>query len=259
MKTKKITKKTMNMTKKTINLILKINNINAKDIGTLYIVFPLLTALVTCFSMLIRLELSGSDVQYISSNQLYDNIITALAIIMIIFFMVMPALIGGFGNFLFPSIIGGPDMSFPSLNDLICFLKGPNDDSLYNDKEKKYMKDVPDIDNINKLALQNEKYFELERIAKKADNGEALTEQEKAQWEQSKIDSDGEKNPGLGEPCVDNLYREISKNQKVIDYHKTKIKNRRKPDYNVDEDSDDDDGRNDNNNGEDSGDDGDLF
>ncbi|PKS04855.1 hypothetical protein jhhlp_008893 [Lomentospora prolificans] len=55
----------------------------------------------TAFSVLIRLELSGPGVQYISDNQLYNSIITAHAILMI-FFMVMPALIGGFGNFLLP-------------------------------------------------------------------------------------------------------------------------------------------------------------
>ena len=61
---------------------------NAKDIGTLYLIFALLSGLVgTAFSVLIRLELSGPGVQFIADNQLYNSIITAHAIVMI-FFMV---------------------------------------------------------------------------------------------------------------------------------------------------------------------------
>lgn len=84
---------------------------NAKDIGMLYMIFALFSGLIgTAFSVLIRLELSGPGVRYISDNQLYNSIITAHAIFMI-FFMVMPALIGGFGNILMPLMVGGPDMA----------------------------------------------------------------------------------------------------------------------------------------------------
>jgi heme/copper-type cytochrome/quinol oxidase subunit 1 len=64
------------------------NSTNAKDIGTLYLIFALFSGLLgTAFSVLIRLELSGPGVQYISNNQLYNSVITAHAILMI-FFMV---------------------------------------------------------------------------------------------------------------------------------------------------------------------------
>ena len=59
---------------------------NAKDIGTLYLIFALFAGLAgTSFSVLIRLELSGPGVQYIADNQLYNSIITAHAIVMIFF------------------------------------------------------------------------------------------------------------------------------------------------------------------------------
>src|SRR6202000_2128047 len=91
---------------------------NAKDIGTMYLMFALFSGLAgMAYSVLIRLELSRPGVQYIADNQLYNSIITSHAIIMI-FFMVMPALIGGFGNFLLPLGLGGPDMGFPRLNNI---------------------------------------------------------------------------------------------------------------------------------------------
>lgn len=116
----------MSQPKNAINIITNITmwkerwflSTNAKDIGTLYLMFSLFSGLIgTAFSVLIRLELSGGGVQYIGDNQLYNSIITAHAILMI-FFMVMPALIGGFGNFLLPLLVGGPDMAPSSFSNL---------------------------------------------------------------------------------------------------------------------------------------------
>jgi len=81
---------------------------NAKDIGTLYLIFALFSGLIgTAFSILIRLELSGPGVQYISDNQLYNSIITAHAIVMI-FFMV--------NNFMF-NITNIPLLFMSTLNN----------------------------------------------------------------------------------------------------------------------------------------------
>ncbi len=72
---------------------------NHKDIGILYLLLALFSGVIgTMLSVFIRMELSlpGSGV-LASSGQLYNVIITGHGIIMLLF-MVMPALFGGFGD-----------------------------------------------------------------------------------------------------------------------------------------------------------------
>lgn len=91
---------------------------NAKDIGTLYLMYAIFMALVgTGLSVLIRLELSAPGNQILAGNhQLYNVIITAHGLIMLLF-AVVPRM-AGFGNYMVPVLIGAPDMAFPRLNNI---------------------------------------------------------------------------------------------------------------------------------------------
>lgn len=99
---------------------------NHKDIGTLYLVLSMAAALIGgAASMAMRAELQHPGMQFFPDGQMWNVFITAHGLIMV-FFVVMPALIGGFGNWFVPILIGAPDMAFPRLNNISFWLMVPS-------------------------------------------------------------------------------------------------------------------------------------
>ncbi len=99
---------------------------NHKDIGTMYIVLALVMGVIGgLLSIVVRMELAAPGDQIFGGNyQLYNVFISAHGLIMV-FFLIMPALIGGFGNWFVPLMIGAPDVAFPRVNNVSFWLLIP--------------------------------------------------------------------------------------------------------------------------------------
>ena len=112
---------------------------NHKDIGVLYLFTAGLVGLIAvAFTVYMRMELQFPGVQYMClegmrfipagdgevctpNGHLWNVLITYHGVLMM-FFVVIPALFGGFGNYFMPLQIGAPDMAFPRLNNLSYWL-----------------------------------------------------------------------------------------------------------------------------------------
>ncbi|MEL6522814.1 MAG: cytochrome c oxidase subunit 1, partial [Pseudomonadota bacterium] len=108
---------------------------NHKDIGILYLITAAIAGFISvAFTVYMRMELMDPGVQYMCmegarlfptydtaactpNGHLWNVLVTGHGILMM-FFVVIPALFGGFGNYFMPLQIGAPDMAFPRMNNL---------------------------------------------------------------------------------------------------------------------------------------------
>jgi cytochrome c oxidase subunit I len=117
---------------------------NHKDIGILYLFTAAIVGFISvAFTVYMRMELMHPGVQFMCmenadagflsgltakaveectpNGHLWNVLVTAHGILMM-FFVVIPALFGGFGNYFMPLQIGAPDMAFPRMNNLSYWL-----------------------------------------------------------------------------------------------------------------------------------------
>jgi len=103
-----------------VSLSIYCKSCNHKRLGCYYLLVSLYTGFQgTYISIIMRIELDSSGIRIIPSEtqNIYNLSITLHGLLMI-FFLVMPGLFGGFGNILLPIYLGAPEVTYPRINNM---------------------------------------------------------------------------------------------------------------------------------------------
>merc|ERR1712242_112988 len=97
-----------------------VKNCNHKGLGIYYLLSAFIFGISgTLISVLMRIELYSSGNRIISpENQNFYNISISLHGLLMTFFLVMPGLFGGFGNYFVVIFQGSPEVVYPRVNNL---------------------------------------------------------------------------------------------------------------------------------------------
>merc|ERR1739848_370704 len=103
-----------------VNFMSLVKNCNNKCIGQYYLLSAFIFGIsATLISVLMRIELYSTGNRIISpENQNFYNVSITLHGLLMIFFLVMPGLFGGFGNYFVPIFQGSPEVVYPRVNNL---------------------------------------------------------------------------------------------------------------------------------------------
>ena len=100
-----------------------VSTIDHKMIGVMNLLFGMFGGLLgVWYYITIRLEFQALGNQILGGASHYYYIIITMHGLVMIFFSVMPILIGGFGNFLVPLQLGTCKLAFPKINNFAFWL-----------------------------------------------------------------------------------------------------------------------------------------
>ena len=130
-----------------ISFLSLVKNCNHKGLGIYYLLSAFIFGISgTLISVLIRIELYSSGNRIISpENQNFYNISITLHGFLMIFFLVMPGLFGGFGNYFVVIFQGSPEVVYPRVNNFSILILSLSYHSLISAhlSREEFLRDMP--------------------------------------------------------------------------------------------------------------------